>query len=77
MARCTDSTYDTREQCEAVDGEVWCTDSMAEPAEWVRCIDVSGTMDAVEAVVVVAVLVALLMTGLELTRRIVRAARDV
>lgn len=82
-SRCTDGDYTTRDTCEAASSEnVWCTDSMPVTAEgdglddWLRCLDFSGVTDAVELVVAVAVLVALLFTGTALVQRIIRTAGE-
>lgn len=74
-SRCTDSTYTREDVCERA-GHIWCTDSPATPEELLRCMDISGVVDAVELVVVVAVSIAMLFTGTYIVKRIIRAFRE-
>ena len=45
--------------------------------QWLMCLDLSPVQDAVEAVVVVGIGIALLFAGLGIARRVIRAFRDI
>ena len=74
-SRCTDSTFTGETACEAA-GHIWCTDSPETPEALLRCMDISGVVDAVELVVVVAVGIAMLFTGTAIVKRVIRGMRE-